>query len=203
MSDLFSSIFRKSDAPEARGKFLSRVFGIFSEEVVRLWANHPQAPYIDLGRPTLRNAGETRGSTLDFTFQCKATGEVYVVEQKCEIEYQGYRFMVLTDPKQLDHHNKPAFAAFLNAASPKQEHHTFVDGKEVQSHGSILVWGAATPAGRQAVIQRYGLHDVLTIAGMVQDMQEWRYEPYLELLGERQQWANELFSGLLHAQPRA
>src|SRR5699024_7488602 len=125
-----------------------------------------------------------------------ATGKIYVVEQKCEIEYQNYRFMVLTDPQQLAHHNKPAFAAFLNAASPKPGYQTFVGGQEVQPHGSILVWGAATPSGRQAVIQTYGLHDVLTISSMVQDMQAWQYGPYLELIGQRQLWANELFSGL-------
>jgi hypothetical protein len=34
----FISIFKDSDAPAGRAKFLSRVFGIFSEEVVRVWA---------------------------------------------------------------------------------------------------------------------------------------------------------------------
>lgn len=61
----FKRVFRSNSAH--RDNFLARLFGIFSEEVVRAWCACPQAPYSNLGRPTLREPGEARGHTLDFT----------------------------------------------------------------------------------------------------------------------------------------
>lgn len=104
MDQHFLSIFRQVDAPIARGKYLSRVFGIFSEEIVRQWASDPRCPYENLGRPTLRKRGDRVGSTLDFTLRHKSTGKSYVTELKCEIEYQNYKYLVLSDIKQLNHH---------------------------------------------------------------------------------------------------
>ena len=47
-------------AEPARDKYLSRLFGLFSEEVVRTWCACPEAAYLDLGRPTLRDPDEPR-----------------------------------------------------------------------------------------------------------------------------------------------
>ncbi len=199
MSNHFPSIFQKNDAPTARGKYLSRVFGIFSEEIVRLWASDPRSPYEGLGRPTIRKLGERAGSTLDFTLRHKITDKVYVAEMKCEIEYQKYRYLVLTDAKQLDHHSKPAFFAFLDAARRSQDQQTFVNGQEIQTHGAILIWGATTPDGRQAVIDAKGFFDILTVADMVGDLTLWSSEPYRQLVEQRRAWANEMFDGLLQA----
>ena len=58
MTDQFVAAFKRPGAPGSRGKYLSRVFGIFSEEIVRIWAADPRAPFEDLGRPTLRVDGE-------------------------------------------------------------------------------------------------------------------------------------------------
>jgi hypothetical protein len=73
----------------------------------------------------------------------------------------------------------------------------FVNGQELQSHGAILIWGIATEDGRQAVSGAKGFHDVLTIADMVSDLNQWGYEPYRQFIEERREWANELFDGLL------
>jgi hypothetical protein len=54
-ADCFPMLFRSSSS--ARDKFLSRLFGIFSEEIVRIWCRAPDAPYEDLGRPTIRYGG--------------------------------------------------------------------------------------------------------------------------------------------------
>lgn len=152
MDSDFFSIFRQIDAPTARGKYLSRIFGIFSEEIVRLWASHPQSPYEDLGRPTVGKRGE-KGSTLDFALRDKHTGKTYVAELKCEIEYENYKYLILSEPWQLDHHcSKAAFLALLNAAAKKPEQQIFVNRKEIQIDGAILIWGAATPEGRRAVM---------------------------------------------------
>mgnify|MGYP000523508818 CR=1 FL=1 len=90
MTDQFVAAFKRPGAPGSRGKYLSRVFGIFSEEIVRIWAADPRAPFEDLGRPTLRVDGEDGYSTLDFTLRSRDTELIFPAELKCEIEYQGY-----------------------------------------------------------------------------------------------------------------
>ena len=60
---IFSEFFRQPDRP-GRDKYLSRLFGIFSEEVVRAWCTLPTARYEDIGRPYLKRKHETRGHTL-------------------------------------------------------------------------------------------------------------------------------------------
>lgn len=201
MNTHFLSIFRQTDAPVARGKYLSRVFGIFSEEIVRIWAGDHRCPYEDLGRPTVRKRGEKPGSTLDFTLRLKATGKSYVAELKCEIEYQNYKYLVLSDIQQLTHHNKAAFFALLDAASRNPEQQAFVGGKELNTDGAILIWGAATAEGRRAVIDEYGFSEVLTMADITHDLRCWGNELYRELIEDRRTWASEMFNGLL-APPR-
>lgn len=66
MAPSFERLFRSGNA--RADKFMSRLFGIFSEDIVRCWAKDPQCPYEDLGRPTLKRPDEKRGYTLDFTF---------------------------------------------------------------------------------------------------------------------------------------
>ncbi len=203
MTQRFVSIFKQPESPASRGKYLARVFGIFSEELVRIWAADPRAPYEDLGRPTLRLADGQPGSTLDFTLRSRDTGKVYVAEMKCEIEYQNYKYLVLTEPEQLMHHAKPAFAAFLAAAAKSREVRAYVGKKLVPIDGAILVWGAATPEGRTLVTARHGFAAVLTLAEIVNDLQSWASKPYRELLTELRQWSDELYESLLGHAPRA
>lgn len=185
----------------ARGKYLSRVFGIFSEELVRLWASDPRCPYEDLGRPTLRKRGEKSGSTLDFTLRDKATGKSYVAELKCEIEYENYKYLILTDVKQLDHHNKAAFFALLDAAANSPAQQVFVHGKEIYIDGAILIWGDATPEGRKAAVTEKGFFDVLTMAEIIEDLRSWGSESQRRFVEERRTWTNELFDALLQTHP--
>jgi hypothetical protein len=145
MSEAFRGIFRNESHPVARGKFLSRLFGIFSEEIVSLWAKDARAPYESLGRPTIKVEGDQRGHTLDFTLRDRSTGKVYVAEMKCEIEYENYKYFVLERVDQLAHHGKPAFAALLKAAERSEPQTVFVGGKPIGIDGAILIWGCATP----------------------------------------------------------
>ena len=89
----FVSLFKQDKADRKRGKYLSRLFGIFSEDIVRIWAADEKCHYEDLGRPSIRFEDKTY--TLDFTFQHKQSRKVYIVEQKCEIEFQNYKFFIL------------------------------------------------------------------------------------------------------------
>ena len=196
MDDHFISIFRQLDAPPARGKFLSRVFGIFSEEIVRIWAADLRCPYEDLGRPTLRRSGRAAGSTLDFTLRHRDSGKTYVVEAKCEIEYRNYKYLVLADSQQVNRHQKPAFLDLRSAASRSPEIQAFVDGREMIIDGAILIWGDATDAGRLGTKQAFHFADILTIADIVKDLRAWESASYFELLEHRRQWCTELFDGL-------
>lgn len=180
---------------------MSRVFGIFAEELVRIWADDSRCPYEDLGRPTLRTQGKASRSTLDFTLRHKATGKSYVAELKCEVEYRGYRYLVLSDVDQLDHHNKAAFLALLDAARNPDEQYVRLNGKDIQIDGAILIWGAATPEGRRAVMREKGFFDLLTMEAIISDLMSWRPEPYCQLVEDRRLWTNELFDALSRTPP--
>lgn len=197
MATTFEAIFTQGHHVAARAKFLSRVFGIFSEEIVRLWASDERAPYKNLpGRPTIRRSSSDRGSTLDFLLQDRATGLKYVSEMKCEIEYQHFRYFVLKDAEQLSHHTKEAFQEFLASAKAPPEQLVSSGGSNVKTDGAILIWGSVTTTGRESVKNRYGLHDVLSVAEICRDLANWQHEGYLQLLTERKMWSDHLFDGL-------
>lgn len=199
MSQPLHTIFENRSESE-RAKFLSRVFGIFSEQIVSLWALNERAPYRDLGRPTIRTNGGSQGFTLDFALQDRITGKVYVAEMKCEIEYQGFRYFVLKNGSQLDHHRKPAFEAFLKAAHPTIDQTISIRGQNITSDGAILIWGAATPEGREHTIQSRGFHEVLSVDEICRDLAAWKCTRYSALIEQRRKWCGDLFDGLLSVQ---
>lgn len=178
---------------QLRDNFLSRVFGIFSEEIVRCWCRDPNSPYEDLGRPTL-NARHK----LDFTFRRRnPPHDVYVGEMKCELELQNYAFLTLTGPDQLRHHMpQRSFQAFLQVAQAPADVPVTVQGMAQPVQGAILVWGKCTARGRTEVIGAYGLHDVLELDTMIQNLLDWHNGDYKDLLARKERWCQWLFAGL-------
>lgn len=192
---LFEHIF-KSHEP-SRDKYISRLFGIFSEEVVRAWCQYPEAPYKDLGRPTLRTPAESRGHTLDFTLQHHSSEVICVAEMKCELEFDRYRYLRLQDSTQLRHHqHSPAFQKFLQVAKEPGELQISVAGTEIRVDGAILIWGAKSASGRDAVIADFGLTDVLSVEDMVKDLESWRPDYWIQHVDRLQRWSDELFNFL-------
>ena len=103
---------------------------MFSEDIARYWSMDTRAPYEELGRPTLRTAGDPSFATLDFTFRSRASGRVYVAEQKVELAFEGYRYLRLTDASQIDHHAKVrAFRWFLEMAQDPASHTVQLQGE--------------------------------------------------------------------------
>lgn len=196
MSEQFQAIFKQGGTNPARSKLLSRVFGIFSEEIVRIWARDERSPYDCMGRPTIKSKDGGKRYTLDFALRSRATGHLYVTEMKCEIEYQNFRYFVLEGTEQLTHHNKPAFKEFLDSAKCVPSQAITVDGKPVETHGAILIWGATTARGKLAVMESTGIHDVLSVADICHDLATWGNAEYYDLLTTRSMWCAELFSGL-------
>src|SRR6266851_3592402 len=167
----FERIFRSNSLP--RDNFLARLFGIFSEELVRIWCSCEQAPYRDVGRPTLRKPGQNHGHTLDFTFQDRLTGQLFAAEMKCWITWQDFRYLRLTGPDQLDGITEPAFTSFLAFVRNPADYQVFVHGKLIEAAGAILVWGAATPEGRSGARVR-GIAAVLTAEDIIRDLHDWQ-----------------------------
>jgi hypothetical protein len=185
----------------ARDKFLSRLFGLFSEDVVRHWCGHPEARYEDLGRPTLRFPSEARGLTLDFTFRDRRTGRSFAGELKCELEWGSYSFLRLSDPAQLSHHRNPAFQKFLSLAKEPGASSVTVSGKPMVVDGAVLVWGATTPAGCEAVKSLFGFVDVLSVEEMLSDLDRWRPVAWSARIQEIGSWCAELVRFLAGRSP--
>ena len=197
MSESFREIFRGPNDPKnERAKYLSRLFGIFSEKVVSVWAADERAPYRNLGRPTLRHPDKERGYTLDFTLQDRASGKIYVAEMKCEIEYMNFRYFVLEETHQLDHHKKPAFGVFLEAAHNPQRMSVRVQGKPVEIDGAILIWGAVDTNAKGSIISGIGFQDILSLEDITRELADWQNREYLELIERYRSWSNGLFDGL-------
>jgi hypothetical protein len=193
----FERLF-KSDISE-RDKFPSRLFGLFSEELVRFWCRSSSSPYEDLGRPTLKRNGERLGKTLDFTFRRRSDGRLYVGEMKCELEYDNYRCLTLTAPSQLERHRRDsdAFRRFLSVASNSDEFTVTVGGRRFQVDGAILVWGRVSPEGRTVVMREARLADVLALDAVASDLIRWNDQSWTDFVQKRATWCDELFSTLV------
>jgi hypothetical protein len=192
--DTFEEVFRSAEP--VRDKYLSRLFGLFSESVVHIWCTQPDAAYEDLGRPTLRESGTKYGHTLDFTLSERSTGRIYIAEAKCELEYNNYQYLSLEEPVQIAHHTSTAFAKFLRVAADPTAYDVRLKGAPVAVDGAILVWGAVTPAGRAAAMSTCGFADVLSIESMVTDLKQWSPPEWADFIGRYRRWTTELFDYL-------
>ncbi len=191
----FESLFLTGDS--RRDNIRSRLFGMFSEDIVRIWARDERAPYRDLGRPTLWSPTELGGATIDFTLERRADGRRFVAEQKAEFAFEGYRYLRLTEPQQLAHHGtKGAFGCFLAMARTPDAYEARLNAKPVEVHGAILVWGAVSDEGRRSVMEHYGFADVLSLEEMVNDLNGWQNPEWAAKLAELRDWTSGLFDRL-------
>lgn len=192
--------FFRSEIP-SRDKYLARLFALFSERIVHAWCACPESPYEDLGRPTLCDPGQVRGSTIDFTLRHGESGKTYAAELKCELEYDNYRYLRLIGADQLRHHTSTAFERFLRVAKHPTACDVRLRGKPQFVDGAILIWGAVAPEGRDLVIAHYGFADVLSIEAMLVDLHNWEHAEWAEFVGHYSGWTNELYSFLAGTRP--
>jgi hypothetical protein len=191
----FEDIFRSSEP--SRDKYLSRLFALFSEQAVRAWCACPDAPYEDLGRPTLYQSCQTRGHTLDFTMRRRDSGKKYVSELKCELEYDGYRYLRLRSADQLRHHTSPAFEKFLRTAKDPTAFDVRCKGHSEAVDGAILIWGAVAPEGHEVVMREFAFADVLSVEKILEDLRVWAPAAWTDLISRHRNWTNELFDFLV------
>ena len=195
MADIsFQDIFCSKNV--ARDKFLSRIFGIFNEEIVRTWCKNPNAPYENLGRPVLKNSPVERGWTLDYGLKSRKDGRVFVAEQKCELEFQNYQYLRLKSLHQLDHHTGGAFTRFRDFAKRPSRYIVIVSGKPVSAAGAILVWGSVDEECTGELKKETGIQNILSLEKIISDLVVWADPEYQHLINEREKWCQELFSAL-------
>lgn len=218
---LFKDFFvnKANSCEDKRGKFLSRLFGIFSEEIVKIWCENNKSPYENIGRPTLITS-DGNYYVLDFTFVDKENNK-FIVEMKSEIQYENYKYMVLDPDKNVDylsHHlKKRAFKLFANKSWVMLK----IKGKEIgdeEKFGTILIWGSleerfsitsSMPSSEEQeflnnmnskwkdMYKEFNNVDrILSVEQMINDLVEWKDENYLDFVKKYQDHSNELFNNL-------
>jgi hypothetical protein len=211
MMDFYDIFDQKKQANSKRDKFLSRLFGIFSEEIVRTafrsGQNKSVVPFVDLGRPTLHikeNGQKTKERyTLDFLLQ-DAKGDIFVTEMKCELEYQGYKYLELNSKEQaMRHQKKPAFSHLLGLAEAiklnqvNEMYEITCNGAPIEYDrlkGVALIWGKTTPAGVAAVKDIF--RHVISVEDVVNDSIKRNDKGYAELVEQYSGWCSGLFEKL-------
>lgn len=198
MVGTLEEFFRREE--NGRGAYLSRLFASFSEEIVRHWAACDEAPFRDVGRPVLWDEDARRYHVLDFTLERRSEGSRFVTEMKCEIQFEGYRYLMLEDAEQIEHHaGGAAFQKLLRLARDPTDLRVTVAGHPQVIAGAALVWGATTDAGIASAVERFGFSEVLSLEHILRDLAEWQSESWREWLGTRRRWSDELFEWLAYA----
>lgn len=183
-----------------RDKYLSRIFGIFSEDIIRIWCKQNIYGYRDLGRPTIQKIGDdAKKYTLDFTLI--NDGKIFVAEMKCELEYQKYKFLELESIDQLGHHkrDKPAFNAFLDLAKDPKNYQVKVNGEEVHVDGAILIWGKVSNKGKEEVCIIEKIFDILSVEEVINQMIRSDSNYFNSFIAEKKEWSDFLFQKLLQS----
>ncbi len=196
---LFERLFKTEIV--ALDNYRSRLFGLFSEEIVRAWGRNERAPYREIGRPTLW-AGSSF-ATLDFTLARHADGQLFVAEQKAELAWAGYSQLRLVNAAQIARHRgKRAFDWFLETATEPDRYVVKVEGRPVKVAGAILVWGATTGQGQEEAKSAFGFADVLALEAMLDDLRRWNDDAWRRRVEELRAWTNGLFDALFEESTR-
>lgn len=194
--DLFISEEEPYKGKSKRDKFLSRVFGIFNEEIIRIWCENDKSPLQDMGRPTIYDK-DGKQYTLDFLFKDEEN-RLFVAEMKCEIEYQKYKFLTLQDQNQLKHHqNKRAFQLFLEIAEDPNRYDIKCNKELIKVNGTALIWGRTSTEGIHNIRNSFAISHIFSAESIIADLMRWNDQNYLDFIRQYDTWSSSLFSGLL------
>ena len=187
-----------------RNKFLARIFGIFNEEIVRIWCKSPTTPYIDLGRPTIYAKNAKKGNTLDFTLMKKGTGEIFIAEMKSWLAYNKYKFLELDSDFDFETYagKSTSFKNFLKLTkNPKKFKVKIKKNKKREvktAEGGILIWPVVKETSKKSLCEKYGFHDILSLEDIISDLIKEKNVEYINFLKEKKSWIDYLFSNLIN-----
>lgn len=187
--------------------FLSRIYGVFSEEIVKIWCdneNNKEFEYI--GKPHI-NIGNRKPLELDHLLKSKNT--YFIVEQK---NFHGYKNGKLASMEDTDSFFKN-FETWSKEKSKNQKSKAwdiFINfrehPKEVKYNGesfpdikTLLIWSKGTPEGKRKFIENSGIgvSEVLFLLDIKNDLIQWDDQKYKELIKGKKEWIDELFNDLL------
>ncbi|GHT25519.1 hypothetical protein AGMMS4957_20460 [Bacteroidia bacterium] len=186
-----------------RDKYISRVFGVFSEKIAEIYFKSGYSEYESLGRPTLYKINDKKGYTLDFTLKNRKTSEFYICEMKCELQYENCKYLELSKSNQIKHHedNKKAFQYFLDIPQNASNYRVEIKStkEEIKPAGIILLWGKISNDKNaiDAVKTNYKITEILSLEDMINTMVEKNYDKYFDFVKERIEWSKYLFDNLL------
>ncbi len=75
-----------------------------------------------------------------------------------------------------------------------------LSSKPIEVGGAVLIWGAVTPEGREAVMRQYAITDVLSVEAMLEDLRIWAPETWTERMARYRGWTDDLFDFVLNSQ---
>jgi hypothetical protein len=188
----FHALFHPQD-PE-RSRFLNGLFSLFARDIIRCWSSDKNAPYTNLGKPTLRQGRASRGHPLDFAFEESRRKQVYAVIMYCD----PLDDTPLKDAAQIDQlRSTRTFAAFLEAAQNPAPYTLAVGSADYPAAGSILIWGTLESKKARAVLRKtYAFHDILSLENIIADLLLWQNRDFQMLLDRRMLWCHDFIRGL-------
>ena len=192
--DLFS--IGKTNNSE-RDSFVSRFFGIFNERIAEIYFNSPFSEYENLGRPTLWY--NKKYYTLDFSLKNKITKEIFVCEMKCEMQYNNYKQLILSNVDQILTHKKDAFKYFLEIGKKNNNIIVKINKKEITVNGIILLWGKISENinDLEKIKSKYNFYEILSLEKMINIMILNNYDIFLDFINERKIWINNFLNDIV------
>lgn len=190
-----TSVWR-SDGESA---FLARLFGIFAEDTVRIWALDEKAVYRDLGRPSVYHPdGTYTHHTFDFAFVPRGNAPrqdhaVLVGEMKAWVVHEKGKHAVLTADKAREVTDDIWGKLKGNTIKVKR-----LNDEPRLCAGIILVWPSAEAEDSQSWQKVHPqLKDVITLDRVLSDFGEFRSgAQFRKMLDEFSQASCSLFDGL-------
>jgi hypothetical protein len=158
----------------AKANFLSRFFGIFYEGLME--DCFKSKGYVSEGRPSVYDKhGKYQNITFDYTVT--KDNKMYLVEAKCWIAYQDFKYFELTHDilQSKWQYYKETFKFFLELGSmnrPSDKYKFYCDGKEdyFQPDGKILIWAKVNKKEVGKIREAYNLTNIFPIEDMIMEM---------------------------------
>ena len=195
----------KHDKDYKRASYLSRVFGIFYEDLIKYcWA---EEGYSLRGRPSVYDMDDNYLKKT-YDYMVEKNGKKFIVEAKCYVAYQNFTEMELTT-RLLDKYATPsdnsAFQFFLKLGSEKELFNKYKfyysDVKTGEKNpfspdGKILIWARVTKDEdeKKRIKEKYNFSDLLSVEEMINKNKKNDAYKYIQDL---KNWTDDLFKKLL------